>query len=187
MSVADHTACRRAFGLVGVVAVLMASPAAGQVVITAEGEVPESCALSLPTASQLNLGDLASTAPRVIDVNVSCNTPWTYSLVSTKLGLTAQTAAPSGGGFTTVVPYNVTTQFQTDAGAFGDVVASTGLTAANAAGCVANNAAGCAFADSGAAVSINRTGTLTLQWSTPSDPLLASAYSDTLTLTVLVI
>jgi hypothetical protein len=164
-------------------------PARTQVTITAEGEVPESCTLTAP--GPFALGDLADTASvRALAVSVNCNTPWTYSLVSTNGALVA--AAPPtqvAGVFATSLNYQVTTLFNTDAGSFGDAALASGsLTAANAAGCVANAATTCPFADSGTDVSIAQTsGSLTVSWTTPANPLVAATYSDTLTLTVLVI
>ena len=166
-----------------------AGQAQAQVTITAQGEVPQSCTVTAPGA--LILGDLADDASaRTQVLNVSCNAPWTYSLVSANGGLVAN-APPNqvAGVFTTTLTYQVTTLFSTDGGAFGDAaLASRNLTAANAAGCVANSVVACPFASSGADASISQTaGSLAVSWSTPAQPLVAATYSDTLTLTVLVI
>lgn len=172
-----------------VVVVLGASAAEAQVAVTAEGTVPESCALTLPTPAQANLLDLASTAPRTINVTVNCNTPWTYSLVSTSGALTAQ-APPTvrAGTFSTTLPYTVTASFGTETGSFSDVVRSSSiLTGAFAAGCVANVVVGCPFPTSGSDISVNKAGTLILNWTTPANPLVAATYTDILTLTVLVL
>jgi len=176
-----------ALGMLAGAPAWVAGPADAQVTITAEGQVPESCTLTAP--GPFALGDLADTAPRALIVNVDCNTPWTYSLVSANGALVA-VAPPTqvAGVFTTSLPYVVQTSFATDGAAFGDpALNSAALTAANAATCVANAAAGCPFADSGAAVSIGKTGSLTVSWTAPANPLVAATYSDTLTLTVLVI
>jgi len=166
----------------------VASPAEAQVTITAQGQVPESCALTAP--GPFALGNLSDTASRALAVNVNCNTPWTYSLVSANGALVA-VAPPAqvAGVFTTSLPYQVATLFSTDTGSFGDVAMASGaLTAANAAGCVANAVTACPFADSGTDVSIAQTsGSLTVSWTAPANPLAAATYSDTLTLTVLVI
>ncbi len=169
--------------------VCFAGRAHAQVTITAQGEVPQSCTVTAPGA--FVLGDLADNASaRTQSLNVSCNAPWTYSLVSANGGLVAN-APPNqvAGVFTTTLPYQVTTLFSTDGGAFGDAALASGnLTAANAAGCVANAVVACPFASSGADVSISQTaGSLAVSWSTPAQPLVAATYSDTLTLTVLVI
>lgn len=177
-----------AFGMLAGAPAWVAGPADAQVTITAEGQVPESCTLTAP--GPFALGDLADTSVRALAVNVNCNTPWTYSLVS-QYGALVAVAPPTqvAGVFTTSLAYQVTTRFSTDAGSFGDsALASGGLTAAKAAECVANPATTCPFADSGTDVSIARTsGSLTVSWTTPANPLAAATYSDTLTLTVLVI
>ena len=196
MSVSGSLSHRRAavlgtavLGMMAGAPAWVAGPANAQVTITAEGQVPESCTLTAP--GPFALGDLADTASvRALAVNVNCNTPWTYSLVSTNGALVA--AAPPtqvAGVFTTSLDYQVTTLFNTDAGSFGDAALASGsLTAANAAGCVANAATTCPFAGSGTDVSIAQTsGSLTVSWTTPANPLAAATYSDTLTLTVLVI
>lgn len=178
-----------AWGILAGASAWVAGPADAQVTITAQGEVPQSCTMTAP--GPLALGDLADTASvRTLAVTVNCNTPWTYSLVSANGALIA-TAPPSQvtGAFTTSLGYQVDTVFSTDSGSFGDpAMASGSLTAANAAGCNANAATTCPFADSGADVSIAQTsGSLTLSLDTPTSPLVAATYSDTLTLTVLVI
>jgi hypothetical protein len=177
------------WGMLAGVSVWVAGPADAQVTITAQGEVPQSCTMTVP--GTLALGDLADTATaRILAVNVNCNTPWTYSLVSANGALVA-VAPPAqvAGAFTTSLGYQVVTLFSTDSGSFGDAAMDSGsLTAANAAGCNAYAATTCPFADSGADVSIAQTsGSLTLSLDTPTSPLVAATYSDTLTLTVLVI
>lgn len=177
------------WGILVGASVWVAGPADAQVTITAQGEVPQSCTMTAP--GSLALGDLADTASvRTLAVNVNCNTPWTYSLVSANGALVA-VAPPSqvAGAFATSLGYRVVTLFSTDSGTFGDAAMASGsLTAANAAGCIANATTTCPFADSGADTSIAQTsGSLTLSLDTPTSPLVAATYSDTLTLTVLVI
>lgn len=178
-----------AWGILAGASAWVAGPADAQVTITAQGEVLQSCTMTAPAS--LALGDLADTASvRTLAVNVNCNTPWTYSLVSSNGALVAVTPPSQvAGTFATSLGYQVVTLFSTDSGSFGDpAMASGSLTAANAAGCTANAATTCPFADSGADVSITQTsGSLTLSLDTPTSPLAAATYSDTLTLTVLVI
>ncbi|WP_439478382.1 hypothetical protein [Brevundimonas sp.] len=174
-------------GILAGASVWVASPADAQVIIEATGHVPESCTLTAP--GPFTLGDLSDTASRALVVNVNCNTPWTYSLVSANGALVAETPpAQVSGVFTTSLPYVVQTSFATDGAPFGDSgLNSAALTASNAATCVAYASASCPFADSGAAVSIDKSGSLSVSWTTPINPLVAGTYTDTLTLTVLVI
>ncbi len=168
---------------------LSGAEAVAQVTITAEGTVEESCALSLDDPGQLDLGVLTTLGPRVIEVTVSCNSPWTYSLASSKGALEPDSAPPVAGGsgaFASAVPYTITTVFETEGGSFGDANLDSGALP-DAAACVANAASGCPFANSGTDVSIDRPGTVTLNWTASSQPLLAATYTDTLTLTVLVL
>ena len=164
-----------------------ASPAmAGDTVkLTVQGEITASCALS--GGSSMQLGDVTGAGSKSLTLNVACNAPFAYALISSNGGLKSDGATQVVGGvFQTLQPYTVTTSFQTDQGAFGDTaLPSATLTQQNADPCVAATfSATCPFANSGAGVALNQNATVTVGWSAPAAPLVAGGYSDTLTIVV---
>jgi hypothetical protein len=180
----------RATALLGAVTAAvcgMCAPAyAGDTIqLTVQGHVTAACSLS--GGSSVQLGDVTGTGTKSLALNVNCNAPFAYALVSTNGALKSDGVVKViGGVFQTSQPYTVTTSFVTDVGAFGDTsLASSTLTATNAAPCEgATFSNTCPFANSGAGVALNQSATLTIGWSAPTAPLVAGTYSDTLTVVV---
>ncbi len=165
---------------------------AQSVTLNVEGTLAASCELrDLPSGVQ-SLGDLAVAGSKIVNFTVDCNAPFAYALTSANLGLTYDanqvTTVPGSQSFDTLVPYAVTTEFQTDGATFGNTnLTASSLTSANAAPCVgATFLPTCPFANSGTnAAATGKPAKLTLNWNgTGSNPLLAGTYKDTLTLTV---
>ena len=157
--------------------------------LTITGTIAPSCGLTGPGAA-VDLGNIGAAGSHQFDVTVNCNTPFAYALVSTNHALTA--ASPPSvidGTFDATLPYTLTTSFATDGASFGNSdIASADLTDTNAAPCLAPSydASGCAahFADSGATVAIDKTGTLTVTWGAAAHPLVSGTFTDTIVLTV---
>jgi hypothetical protein len=155
--------------------------------LTLQGTISASCGLSAPSGA-VDLGDISVPGSRNFAITVDCNAPFAYAVVSSNQALTADAPPPVlGGAFDTTLPYTLTTQFETDGANFGDTaISSAAMTDAAAAPCLAAafDAAGCPYANSGDAVAINKTGTLTVNWGGSVHPLTAGTFTDTITLTV---
>ncbi len=165
---------------------------AQSVTVDIEGTLAASCNLSnLPIGVQ-NLGDLNAAGSKVLNFTVDCNAPFAYAITSGNLGLKYASAQEnviaSSAGFETLIPYTISTNFQTDGAAFGDnSLEAANLTVANATNCVGvTYSSACPFANSGTnAAATGKNASLTVNWNgINTKPRLAGSYSDTVTITV---
>jgi hypothetical protein len=153
--------------------------------LTITGTITKSCALTGPGGT-VDLGDVSVAGSKDIIVQVDCNTPFAYAVVSANHALTTSGQAIVGGTFDQSLPYALSTDFQTSGSNFGDSdIASASMTDAAAAPCLAGTFdPGCPYTTSGTTVSINKNATLTVSWSASVHPLVAGTFTDTITLTV---
>ena len=195
MGFVRETVKPRVFACVFAISLIVsASPLTAQsVTIDVEGTLQSACALTdLP--GNFSLGNLVTEAgqEKTINFKVDCNAPFAYSIKSgngaLKRTLGSGDIVAGSLPFTTEVPYQITTNFTTDAAPFGDNgLVSTNLTAANEAPCVgAVYSASCPFANSGlGAAAVPKDASLKIKWDLPiGAPLIGGTFSDTLTLTV---
>lgn len=179
----------RAAAIVAAGAALFATAAAAQTSasVTVQGTLKPACSVAL--GAQPGTLNLATSGQTQVPMTVDCNAPFAYALTSANGGLLTSDAAVQPGSlpFASLVPYRVTSQFQTDNGTFGDAdLVSTNLTAANASPCVgAAWSPSCPFSHSGqGAAAVGLPANLSIAWTPPAEPLIAGAYTDILVLTV---
>lgn len=146
--------------------------AAEDITIEVSGEVADECAVDSAPGS-IDLGELSSIGITNIPVTIRCNAPFTYSMQSRNGGL-AYLDGEAVNGFSDFVDYNLSSSIPTDTGVIADTCTSAQIK---------TGADSCIFTNSGIGVALPSNAMFTLAWTPPSDPLLAGAYEDQLTLT----
>lgn len=157
--------------------------------LTLQGTITASCALTGPGGG-IDLGDVSTAGSKDIVVQVNCNAPFAYAVVSANHALTTSGQTIVGGTFDQSLPYTLATSFQTSGSSFGDsAIASANMTDAAAAPCQAGSfdAINCPYANSGTTIATNKNATLTVSWGAAAHPLVSGTFTDTITLTVRVI
>lgn len=143
--------------------------------ITLSGSVEAHCEISSP-ATSADLGALNGVGSKELRLTYTCNTPFAYQIQSANGGLKHNTLEAQTG-FLNSLAYTVQVHLPTDVSPISQTVSSREIVAGSAT----------TFANSGSAIAINKTGTLTLNWDAPefatATPLLAGDYGDHLTLT----
>lgn len=144
--------------------------------VTLSGSVEQRCAITASPTSA-DLGTLSGAGSKELSFTYTCNTPFAYQLQSTNGALKHKTLSGQTGFFNSLA-YTVEVNLPTDGSSISQTVVSSNLTEGSIT----------TFTNSGSAIAIDKTGTLTLNWNAPeletTSPLLAGDYRDSLTLTL---
>lgn len=172
-------------GLIAVIAVaaslLPKAFAATKASVKIGGEIARTCTISglngggSSASASLALNDITKAGAKDLAFTLNCNTPFAYSLEAQIGALQHQTTPPASGENSSRIPYSVTVQIPTDAGAIHDTCGSESIRA---------GAVTCAFSDSGSGIALEATSNLRLAW-TPEGVLAEGAYADSLKITVI--
>lgn len=136
------------------------------------GDIDPECRLSaLP--STIELAQISASGAQSVPFEISCNTPFEYSVRSREGAMKIIGAPPPGIGFVNQIPYAVQTRIPTDEILILDQCDSQSLSAASPS---------CGHGNSGNATAIRQAASLTISWSVSAE-LAAGTYADVLTLT----
>lgn len=167
-----------------------AALAQDQLELTIQGTLEANCELFGQNGDFQGL-DLSSSGEKTLSINVDCNAPFSYAIVSENGALLHSDASTPGetmNGLAQDIVYNVSTSFALDdGGSFGDSdMPSEMLDNAYAASCLGPTyQASCPFSNSGSGTSAaNSAAHIKVEWDRPDAPRLAGTYTDTLRLTV---
>lgn len=146
--------------------------AGDQVQIALLGEIERTCSVTGGIAA-VELGDITAISRRDLTLDVSCNAPFQYTLMSANGGLRHTGTLSRIGAFADLLPYRVDVDVPTDTG--------RALFACDSAS-MAAGARRCAPADSGDGIALGRTAALSLSWQPPPLPMIAGRLEDALTI-----
>ena len=154
---------------------MIGSVRAGPVLeVALTGSVAKSCAVSGPPAD-IDLGALDGAGSRTFTLDVSCNAPFSWEISAQHGALVPASPVVFVGTFEDRIPYSLRFRLPLEDGTPGLIdVTCTGAE-------LADPAASCGRGESGTAVAIGATATVTLAWGTPLHPRLAGAHAETLT------
>lgn len=170
-----HRLRRLAWPAAGACVFPAAAAAADQVQIALVGEIERTCALSTGAAA-VDLGDIRTSGRRDLALDVSCNSPFRYTLTSANGGLRHAGSISRIGPFAELLPYRVDFTVPTDTGRAVFACDSTALSG------TAADPTGCPPADSGGGIALGEIAALALSWRTPPLPLPAGGFADALTI-----
>lgn len=146
-----------------------------------QGDVAPSCAVSFASDAMTVQGALPGALTASADFNVDCNAPFSYTLASRNGALAYDGSTMLAGGSDSMgsfVRYDATVMIPLEDGAPA-VISDT-----CSSDTIDDDVNTCVFTNSGTAIALDNTGTLSIATAAASEPLLAGDYTDTLTLTI---
>lgn len=145
--------------------------------ITLTGTIGKSCSIAAASGT-VDLGALDAAGSKQFGLDVSCNAPFTFDIEAQEGALVPTSPIVFVGTFEDRIPYTLRFELPLEDGTPGEIdVTCTGAELADAS-------AACGSGDSGTAVAIGETATVTLAWGAPAHPRLAGTHAETLTFTL---
>lgn len=164
------------------------TPGGDTLTVDLSAAIAQRCGIAPSGSSSLSGASLDRAESHAFDFAIDCNTPFAIGVRSSSGGLSlaaSGTLDTAGDGFSTLKPYSVALELQTDNGPMsGGKCGSAALTAAGS--CAFYGASSGEGLGSGQRTAIRRTGSMTIAWSAGEDEArrAAGTYRDTLTIIV---
>jgi spore coat protein U-like protein len=145
-----------------------------QVTISLQGKISPRCAVSTPN-SILDFGSIAKAGSAQLNLTLSCNAPFQYSISSQNGGLKHESASAAAAPFFYLLPYTMKITLPTDAGVTVDTCSSSN-----------SSASGKACEKSGVVetAATNKPTSIEFTWNPGDLRPLAGSYKDIVTITV---